>query len=48
MESKIAASGLFSAIANAMFAWCTHAWYFEVLAIVSICVCVFGYAYMDK
>ena len=48
MEFRIAASGLLSAVINAMLAWCTHAWYFEVLAFVSICVCIFGYAYMDK
>lgn len=48
MEFRIAASGLLSAVVNAMLAWWTHAWYFEVLAIVSIGICIFGYAYMDK
>jgi len=48
MEARLAAIGLIVGIISAVLAWCSHAWYFEVTTFISLCISVFGYAYMDK
>lgn len=48
LESRICGIGLAIGMISAVCAWCSHAWYFEVLAIIGILIAVFGYAYMDK
>lgn len=48
LECRICGIGLAIGIINAICAWCSHAWYFEVLAIIGILIAVFGYAYMNK
>ena len=48
MEERLAVIGLIVSAISAILAWCSHAWYFEVITLISMCVSVFGYAYMDK
>lgn len=48
MEARLAAIGLMVSVVSAVLAWCSHAWYFEVITLISMCISVFGYAYMDK
>jgi hypothetical protein len=48
MEERLAVIGLIVGVISAILAWCSHAWYFEVITLISMCVSVFGYAYMDK
>lgn len=48
MEARLAVIGMMVSIISAILAWCSHAWYFEVTTVISLCVSVFGYAYMDK
>lgn len=48
METRLAVIGLMVGAISAILAWCSHAWYFEVITIISLCISVFGYAYMDK
>ena len=48
MEFRVCMIGLISGIVCAMLAWLTHAWYYEVGAILGILLTAFGSAYLDN
>lgn len=47
MEIRICMIGLIGGIICAVLAWLTHAWYYEVGAILGVLLATFGSAYLD-